>query len=62
MILLNLFPKKNRDTDIENRHVDTKGEGVTKWEIKVDIYTLPSMVFPVIMYGCESWTMKKAEL
>jgi len=41
MILLNLFPKKNRDTNIENRHVDTKGEGVTKWEIKVDIYTLP---------------------
>ena len=20
-----------------------------------------SMVFPVVMYGCESWTMKKAE-
>ena len=20
-----------------------------------------AMVFPVIMYGCESWTMKKAE-
>ena len=21
----------------------------------------PSMVFPVVMYGCESWTIKKAE-
>ena len=21
----------------------------------------PSMVFPVVMYGCESWTVKKAE-
>ena len=21
----------------------------------------PSMVFPVVMYGCESWTLKKAE-
>ena len=21
-----------------------------------------AMVFPVIMYGCESWTIKKAEL
>ena len=20
-----------------------------------------AMIFPVIMYGCESWTMKKAE-
>ena len=24
--------------------------------------TLPTMVFPVVMYGCESWTVKKAEL
>ena len=23
--------------------------------------TLPTKVFPVIMYGCESWTVKKAE-
>ena len=23
---------------------------------------LKSMVFPVVMYGCESWTVKKAEL
>ena len=21
-----------------------------------------TMVFPVVMYGCESWTIKKAEL
>ena len=33
-----------------------------------DIITLPTevrlvkaMVFPVVMYGCESWTIKKAE-
>ena len=33
-----------------------------------DIITLPTkvrlvkaMVFPVVMYGCESWTVKKAE-
>ena len=33
-----------------------------------DILTLPikvhlvkAMVFPVVMYGCESWTVKKAE-
>src|SRR5574337_235463 len=23
--------------------------------------TLPTKVFPVVMYGCESWTVKKAE-
>ena len=29
------------------------------WPIKVGL--VKSMVFPVVMYGCESWTMKKAE-
>ena len=24
-------------------------------------YIVKAMVFPVVMYGCESWTMKKAE-
>ena len=26
------------------------------------IYTVKAMVFPVVMYACESWTIKKAEL
>ena len=25
------------------------------------ICTIKPMVFPVVMYGCESWTIKKAE-
>ena len=25
------------------------------------VYLIKAMVFPVIMYGCESWTIKKAE-
>ena len=25
------------------------------------VHLVKSMVFPVIMYGCESWTVKKAE-
>ena len=25
------------------------------------VYLIKAMVFPVVMYGCESWTMKKAE-
>ena len=36
--------------------------------LKKQIHTLPTkvhlvkaMVFPVVMYGCESWTVKKAE-
>ena len=26
------------------------------------VYVVKAMVFPVVMYGCESWTIKKAEL
>ena len=26
------------------------------------VYLVKAMVFPVVMYGCESWTVKKAEL
>ena len=25
------------------------------------VHLLKAMVFPVVMYGCESWTIKKAE-
>ena len=27
----------------------------------VKVYLVKAMVFPVVMYGCESWTVKKAE-
>ena len=29
------------------------------WPTKV--YLVKAMVFPVVMYGCESWTIKNAE-
>ena len=25
------------------------------------IHLVKAMIFPVVMYGCESWTVKKAE-
>ena len=25
------------------------------------VYLVKAMVFPVVMYGCESWTVKKAK-
>ena len=31
----------------------------TTWPTKVSL--VRAMVFPVVMYGCESWTVKKAE-
>ena len=29
--------------------------------LSTKVYLVKAMVFPVVMYGCESWTMKKAE-
>ena len=30
-------------------------------QIKKNHHPIKAMVFPVVMYGCESWTIKKAE-
>ena len=29
--------------------------------LSTKVYILRAMVFPVVMYGCESWTIKKVE-
>ena len=29
--------------------------------LPTEVHLLKAMVFPVVMYGCESWTIKKAE-
>ena len=29
--------------------------------LPIKIHLVKAMVFPVVMYGCESWTIKKAE-
>ena len=29
--------------------------------LPTNVYLVKAMVFPVVMYGCESWTVKKAE-
>ena len=37
---------------------------LTPWKKSYDqpkVRLVKAMVFPVVMYGCESWTMKKAE-
>ena len=35
-----------------------KSRGIT---LATKVCLVTAMVFPVVMYGCESWTMKKAE-
>ena len=29
--------------------------------LPIKVHLVKAMVFPVVMYGCENWTMKKAE-
>ena len=29
--------------------------------LSTNVHVFKAMVFPVVMYGCESWTVKKAE-
>ena len=29
--------------------------------LPIKVYTIKAMVFPVVMYGYESWSIKKAE-
>jgi len=41
----------NLDSILKSRHITL----LTK------VYIVKAMVFPVVMYGCESWTIKKAE-
>ena len=41
-----------------NLHSILKSRGVT---LPTKVLLVKAMVFPVVMYGCESWTVKKAE-
>ena len=46
------------------RKVMTNPDGILKSRdttLPTKFCLFKSMVFPVVMYGCESWTMKKAE-
>ena len=35
-----------------------KGRDIT---LSIKVYIVNTMVFPVVIYGCENWTVKKAE-
>ena len=50
-LLLGRKPITNPDSILKSREITL----LTK------VWLVKNMVFPVIMYGCESWTIKKAE-
>ena len=49
-----LFGRKtmtNLDSILKNRHTT----------LPTKVYIVKAMIFPLVMYGCERWTIKKAE-
>ena len=50
-LLLGMKVMTNLDSKFKSRDIT----------LPTKVYLVKAMVFPVVMYGCESWTMKKAE-
>ena len=36
-------------------------KNLLQWKVIMTLIIYKAMVFPVVMYGCKSWTVKKAE-
>ena len=51
LLLLARKAMTNQDSILKSRDISS----LTK------VHIVEAMVFPVVMYGCESWTIKKAE-
>ena len=51
-LLLGRKVMTNLDSILKNRDIT----------LPINVHLIKVMVFPVIMYGCESWTVKKVEL
>ena len=50
-LLLGRKAMKNLDSVLQSRDIT----------LQTKVHLVKAMVFPVVMYGCESWTIKKAE-
>ena len=50
-LLLGRKVMTNLDSTVKNRDIT----------LPTKVHLVKAMVFPVVMYGCESWTVKKAE-
>jgi len=50
-LLLGIKAMTNIDSTLKSRDIT----------LPTKIHLVKAMVFPVVMYGCESWTIKKAE-
>ena len=51
LLLLGRKVMTNRDSILKSRDIS----------LPTKVHLVKAMAFPVVMYGCESWTIKKAE-
>ena len=54
-LLLGRKSMTNLDSILKSRDITLPTKEATK------VFLVKAMVFPVVMYGCESWTVRKAE-
>ena len=55
---------KLKDTLLLGRKVMTNLDNILKSRditLPTKAYIVKALVFPIVVYGCESWTIKKAE-
>ena len=50
-LLFGMIPMTNLDSVLKSRDIT----------LPTKVHLVKAMVFPVVIYGCESWTIKKAE-
>ena len=51
MLALGIKVMTNLDSVLKSRDIN----------LPTQVYLVKAMVFPVVIYGCESWAIKKAE-
>ena len=51
-----MFTPWEKDYDKPTQHV--KKQNIT---LPTKVHLVKAVVFPLVMYGCDSWTIKKAE-
>ena len=64
LIIIILFNHEIKRCLLLGRKVMTNLDGILKSRditLPTKVHLVKAMVFPVVMYGCESWTVKKAE-
>ena len=55
---------RNAGLDEAQAGIKIAGRNINKsrdFILPTKVHLVKAMVFPVVMYGCESWTIKKAE-